>query len=109
MSVRHSNLTIEAMDSTSVADFIKAKAVNFLAFLEANNPDDDMKGYMRRYQPDTAVATIIALLLPMAAAGQLPDVADGIVKQLTPEDPIATREKVGRYLDCFVEAAKELA
>ena len=97
------------MEPTSVADFIKAKATNFLALLESNHPDDDLRGYMKRYRPDTAVATIIALLLPMAAAGQLPDIADGIVKQLTPDDPVATREKIGRYLDCFVEAAKELA
>lgn len=102
-------IPLELMEPTSVADFIKAKAANFLTFLESNHPDDNLRGYMLRYQGNSIVPTIIALLLPMAAAGQLPDVADGIAKQLTPDDPAAAREKIGRYLDCFVEAAKELA
>jgi hypothetical protein len=91
---------------TSVAQFLQEKAVNFRRFLEDNNPDDHLKAQMTLYQPALLLPTITTLLLPMAAAGLLPQAVEEILSHLSPADVDAARDKLTRYLNLFTEVVQ---
>jgi hypothetical protein len=96
-----------AAPEQSRAQFVEERAARFVSFLREHRPDEELEAVMAQYQPGLVVHTCTTLLLPLAAAGRLPALADEVVKRLTkvPEDKAAAvREKVERYLACFVAA-----
>ena len=93
--------------TTTVAEFLQEKAANFRRFLEDNNPDEELKKQMAMYQPALLLPTISTFLLPMAAAGMLPQAVDEILAHLSPADVDAARDKLTRYLDLFTSVLNE--
>lgn len=90
----------------TVAQFLQEKAANFRRFLQDNKPDEELNKQMAMYQPALLLPTIATFLVPMAASGLLPQAVNEIMSHLTPADPDATREKLTRYVEMFVDVAK---
>lgn len=88
----------------TVEDFVQERAARFRALLEASQPSDELVQLLAQYDPGRVVATVVTVLLPIARYGGLPGLVDEIMERVAPEDPAATRDKVARYLQCFVDA-----
>lgn len=88
-------------------DFLKGKAKNFQAYLESYTPDEDVRQWLNTFNEGMLVPTILAMLVPMQKAGQIPDsVSQLIAKLQVPDDKREeVRNKIERYLNMFVEVA----
>ena len=95
------------MNTPSVAEFLQIKGANFRKVLEDNHPDDELKRNMEKFQPALLMPTVLSFLVPLFKAGKLHIVVDQIMAHLTPDDAYATRIKVERYLECFVDIVSE--
>ena len=91
------------MAEITVTEFLQEKADNFRKFLTANNPDAELEQQMKSYQPSLIVPTVATFLVPLYMAGQLNIAVNDILSHLSPADVEATRNKVTRYLECFIE------
>ena len=91
----------------SRGQFVEERAARFVAFLRDHGPNEELEAVMAQYQPGLVVDTCATLLLPLAAAGRLPALADEVMRRLTKVEPGAVdgvRDKVRRYFECFVAA-----
>ena len=95
------------MSGDSKLEFLKGKAKNFQAYLTSFTPDDDVSQWLNTFNEGMLIPTILAMLVPMQKAGQIPDSVSQLVAKLqVPEDKRhEVQNKIERYLNMFVEVA----
>ena len=84
--------------------FITQKAENFKAYLLALTPDAELKLQLDGYSNEKIMPTILTVLIPAVATLGLDGVVSEIVSHVTTADTDAVKEKVKRYMQCFLEA-----
>ena len=90
--------------------YLKDKVANFRIFILNHNPDDIVLEQLKAYEPDTVIATIATVVLPMIALRGIPSVALELFSHLRPpkgQDRIDVIHKIERYLHCFQEGMME--
>ena len=86
--------------------FLQEKARNFREYIMGQSPDAELSVQLQGFSDLLIVPTLVALLPSLKARG-LKSVVDELLAHLKPEDPAATREKLGRYFACFCEVLSE--
>ncbi len=86
----------------SKVEFLKQKASNFRRYIVENSKAPETEAFLNQYQEDNVVGLIMTHLLPLQAVGQLELAVNQICEACQNEAP-EFREKVGRYLQCFIE------
>ena len=87
----------------SVKEFVVSKAKNMRQMLEPYVKTDEHKAILNQYK-ETDIADIThKYLMPLYATGTLDVAKLKLIEELSITDD-ATKDKIGRYLQCFCES-----
>ena len=73
-------------------------------YLLSLSPDNELKVQLDGYSSIKIMPTILTVLLPSVATLGVDGVVSEIVSHVTATDTDAVKEKVKRYIQCFLEA-----
>lgn len=96
------------MSGVTTAQYLQEKANNFRRFLTENNPDAELQQQMRLYDASLLIPTVATILVPLSRAGILVTATEQVLSHLSPDEGTvdAVRDKIHRYLTCFVEVVE---
>jgi len=87
--------------------FLIEKAENFRAYILGQNPDADLAAQIEAFRPDMLLPTLTTVLLPAIGVKGIEGVVCEMLLHIKPDDPVAVKTKLTRYISCFYEVLLE--
>jgi len=87
--------------------FLKEKAENFRAYILGQNPDAELAAQIEAFRPEMLLPTLSTVLLPAIGVKGIEGVVCEMLSHIKPDDPVAVKSKITRYITCFYEVLLE--
>ena len=83
--------------------FLCEKAENFRVYLLGQNPDSELSAQLEGFKKSSVLPTLIGVFLPSLRARGSEALVAEMLSHLKPDDPLAVKAKLERYVLCFEE------
>lgn len=91
--------------SPTKLQFLIQKAQNFKKYVESFNPDSEIQAYIASFNEENLSSTIMTVVCPIIASGQLDSAAEQLVSHLTISG--CDKEKIKAYMKMFNDVLLE--